>query len=214
MSSTVPTKDIVVLLYSKYSTKCQAFLRALEGMAEQASALPITLHMLCVDNEEVRQLLQQDAHGYSVQRVPCILVFSASGLLEKFEGVDAASWLQKTKRLLQESVPVSASTPIPQSVSPLPTSTTFLDQSPPSTTMESKGAGSSSTSSKSNMGTAGASPSPAGTATAQMMTRKKENILSVAASMAKQREKEDEILNPNPYAKAHEAQKRISEGQQ
>jgi hypothetical protein len=41
------------------------------------------------------------------------------------------------------------------------------------------------------------------------VSKKKENILSLAASMAKQRESEDEQMHPNPYAKAQEAQEAI-----
>ncbi|NDE18265.1 hypothetical protein EBZ80_25450, partial [bacterium] len=48
--------------------------------------------------------------------------------------------------------------------------------------------------------------------TDQIMTRKRENILSVAATMAKQREKEEENSIPNPFAKAQEAQQRIQAG--
>ena len=44
---------------------------------------------------------------------------------------------------------------------------------------------------------------------AKYVNKKKESILSLAASMAKQRESEDEQMHPNPYAKVQEAQESI-----
>lgn len=177
------TPDIAILLYSKYSTRCQTFLRALEALTDDA---PLTqLHLLCVDNEDVRKLLHADAHGYQVQRVPCVLVFQAAGLVEKFEGVDTASWLQR-----EQARKAAATTTLPTVTADAPVLPPAI---PPSSS-------------------APQTPVEAVQGTDQIMTRKRENILSVAATMAKQREKEEESTIPNPYAKAQEAQQRIQAG--
>jgi len=184
--------DIAILLYSKYSTRCQTFLRALEALADDAPS--VQLHMLCVDNEEVRKLLHVDTHGYQVQRVPCVLVFNATGLLEKFEGVDTAAWLQREQARKAASATSRTETMLPSVSSMMATGMNDAVQPDVVETQE---------------------PPPAAGAvkgTDQIMTRKRENILSVAATMAKQREKEEENSIPNPFAKAQEAQQRIQAG--
>ena len=181
------TPDIAILLYSKYSTRCQTFLRALEALTDDAPKTQ--LHLLCVDNEDVRKLLHVDAHGYQVQRVPCVLVFHAAGLVEKFEGVDTASWLQREQARKAPTLPTvtADAPPVLPSSTPSSSSVSQTPQTPQT-------------------------PPEAVQGTDQIMTRKRENILSVAATMAKQREKEEESTIPNPYAKAQEAQQRIQAG--
>jgi hypothetical protein len=53
--------------------------------------------MLCIDNQEIRRVIEEDACHYGVFEVPCILVFYQNGRLDKYEGDDAFSWLQDKK---------------------------------------------------------------------------------------------------------------------
>lgn len=79
--------SVAVCLYSKYSQRCKEFLDDLpDNMGVQ---------MLCIDNKQVRKAVMQDANGYHIKTVPCIFLFYSNGRLEKFEGSDAFVWLRE-----------------------------------------------------------------------------------------------------------------------
>ena len=79
--------SVVVLLYSKYSTACETLLQKMSVM---------DFRKICVDHEEVRKLVVADQKKYSIQKVPCILVFFSNGLVKKYEGEDAFAWVDET----------------------------------------------------------------------------------------------------------------------
>lgn len=86
-------ETVAVCLYSKYSQRCKEFLDDLRP--------GIDVHMLCIDNEEVRQALVNDNHGYHIRTVPCVFLFYPNGRLEKYEGSDAFTWMRKIREILE-----------------------------------------------------------------------------------------------------------------
>jgi len=85
-------ETVAVCLYSKYSQRCKEFLDDLQPQ--------LGVQMLCIDNEEVRQAILKDNHGYHIKTVPCIFLFYPNGRLEKYEGSDAFTWLRKVQEVL------------------------------------------------------------------------------------------------------------------
>jgi hypothetical protein len=59
------------------------------------------IQMLCIDNEEVRQAIVKDNHGYHIKTVPCVFLFHSNGRLEKYEGSDAFAWLRKVREVME-----------------------------------------------------------------------------------------------------------------
>jgi hypothetical protein len=175
------------------------------------------MKMLCVDNEKVRELLEQDYPRYHIRMVPCLLIFQMNGVMEKKEGFESFEYVQNVLKQLQvvptttdskmTMIPVTEKfiqdtpmekmerfgpqPPKPHPTIPFPPTPTF-EQSPINDSMPSP------TTDNQELPTE-----------ALYVSKKKENILSLAASMAKQRESEDEQMHPNPYAKAQEAQEKI-----
>lgn len=89
-------ETVAVCLYSKYSQRCKEFLDDLQ---------PHTgVQMLCIDNEEVRQAIVKDNHGYHIKTVPCVFLFYPNGRLEKYEGSDAFTWLRKVQEILNTNI--------------------------------------------------------------------------------------------------------------
>lgn len=219
--------SIVVCLYSKYSEKCRSFL-------EYVSTTPLDMKMLCIDNEKVRHLMEKDEPRYRIRMVPCLLIFQMNGVMEKKEGFESFEYVQEIlKELRHVPNPIaldSGSTPmIP--VNPMTLSTenrtnmsaTSIQNVQNMENMERFGPvppmPHPSLSSPSSMPSVNPSltekfetmeeTSSELPTEAQYVTKKKENILTLAATMAKQRENEDEKMHPNPYAKAQEAQEAI-----
>jgi hypothetical protein len=111
--------SVVVLLYSKYSTGCSQLL-------EKMSVLDF--RKICVDHEEVRKLVVGDQKKYSIQKVPCILVFFSNGLMKKYEGADAFAWVEETT----EKMKMISTPPPPPMVSAPPPSPVSLETTLPS----------------------------------------------------------------------------------
>lgn len=100
-------RSITIIVFSKYSSRSDDFLKECDDYF-----LDENRKMLCVDNEEVRQLLEQDDCGYQIKFVPCVLVFHESGKVEKHEAIEAFSWLRcqsSRKRQQEEQVGASSS---------------------------------------------------------------------------------------------------------
>ena len=81
---------MTVCLYSKYSASCVDFFQDMVYLRG--------IKMLCIDNEEVRKIIEKDRAHYEVMEVPCIMVFYKNGRLDKYEGLDAFSWIQDRKQ--------------------------------------------------------------------------------------------------------------------
>lgn len=212
---------MTVCLYSKYSSSCVEFFQDMVYLRG--------IKMLCIDNDEVRKVIEQDRAHYEVVEVPCILVFYKNGRLDKYEGIDAFSWIQDRKqRIIMSSrllTSVMSSTSSSSSMDPVemtPTMTmrpTIATPAPPPVTppqrpvlpvmMEEDAP---------DINEQKAVPSPPmvegermpgdpvmldvsdaqkyATTGNSSVLKKKENILAMAASMAKQRESEFEANDP------------------
>jgi len=105
-------ESVAVCLYSKYSQRSKEFLDDIHPS--------MGVQMLCVDNEEVRQAIVKDNHGYHIKTVPCVFLFYSNGRLEKYEGSDAFTWLRKTREILEATMLQPQQTPLqPQQTTPI-----------------------------------------------------------------------------------------------
>jgi len=209
-----PETSVAILIYSKYSKKSKSFLEQVQSFMNLNPT--ITLHMLCIDNETIRKAVLEDVYGYRIQFVPCVILFYSDGTMEKKEGLDAFTWIRSVSEQQSISSISHHNSPSTSTSVSLPTSSSSLSSSVSSpVTSQVSTSASSSTSlpipqslDSSELNTSRVKQEDIST---PQITRKKENILSLAATMAKQREVEDEKLNPNPYAKAKEAQEKIQD---
>lgn len=80
------TSDTTILLYSKYSPSSQSIIPL-------AKSIP-NIEMLCVDNETVRKLIINDKK-LNISTVPCILLFTSKGVVEKYESGNAFLWVKE-----------------------------------------------------------------------------------------------------------------------
>jgi hypothetical protein len=89
------TSTVAILLYSKYSQRCKEFLDEADD--------ELGLRVLCIDNNEIREMITKDKNGYHIKNVPCVFVLYSNGRLEKYEGSDAFVWLRKVRDVLKTS---------------------------------------------------------------------------------------------------------------
>jgi hypothetical protein len=103
---------MTVCLYSKYSEQCVVFF--------QDMAYLKGIKMLCIDNEAVRDMVDNDVCHYGISHVPCVLVFFRSGRMDKYEGEDAFAWLydRKQKMIMSSKLVMSAVDTLSSSVEP------------------------------------------------------------------------------------------------
>jgi hypothetical protein len=222
--------SVVVLLYSKYSKGCDKVLEMMSGM---------DFRKICIDHDQVRKLVVQNQKKYNIEKVPCILVFFANGVMKKYEGADAFEWVRDTMekmRYIQERqaplAPSPAPSPLPSSVPNHPVEITEMPSRPapkstdsprpllePLFTLPSKERIAVQTveedvvpdmrramdsaplpiqkslpkeePSEGNHGGGNNNPMRG------IKSDKQESIMSVAQQMQKQREKEEEVRNPN-----------------
>ena len=95
--------SVVVFLYSKYSRGCEKLLEMMSVM---------DFRKICVDHDEVRKLVMKDQKKYNIQKVPCILVFFANGVMKKYEGSDAFDWVRDTMEKMKY-ISDASSPPLP-----------------------------------------------------------------------------------------------------
>lgn len=121
-------ETVAVCLYSKYSQRSKEFLDDIHPS--------MGIQMLCVDNEEVRQAITKDHHGYHIKTVPCIFLFHSNGRLEKYEGSDAFAWLRKAREIIeanmfqQQQQQMPQQTPIQFQQTSVPQQTPIVQQMP------------------------------------------------------------------------------------
>lgn len=112
----------MICLYSKYSEQCVAFFEDMSYLKG--------VRMLCIDNKDVRKIIENDPCTFDIDEVPCILVFHVSGRLDKYEGRDAFSWLDERKTRMIQSTQKIAQVLASQHAPTPPTSSQFLNQEP------------------------------------------------------------------------------------
>jgi len=164
------------------------------------------VRMLCVDNEGVRQMIEEDTCRYDIHEVPCILVFFKNGRMDKYEGEDAFAWLYDRKQKMMTSSQMVVSAVENQATPPVKkvevrTMNPVLPEDPfphpvppPEEPVVGRTPGDpvmvevpESERSPTDVGNAG-------------ILKKKENIMNIAMSMAKQRESEFEANDPKKKA--------------
>lgn len=197
--------NVIVCLYSKYSERCKKFL-------DYVSTTSIDMKMLCIDNEKVRRVIENDKPHYSITTVPCILVFHINGAMEKFEGFQAfqytktvADGIEKSAKMFPPALEERNKDPVGNNDGSQQIQNVVVHQTPEE--ILSMDGHNGSDESIQPLGPPQGSDVPV---EAVQFNKKKENILSMAMSMAKQREVEDEKLNPNPYMKTKMAQEEIT----
>ena len=87
--------SVIVLVYSKYSEKCQLLEKELNF---------IEYRKLCIDNENVKQRIKENQTETTFfQQVPTLLIFHSNGQMEKQEGEKCFEWLEFMKKQVQQN---------------------------------------------------------------------------------------------------------------
>ena len=140
MFANLDDSHITVVMYSKFSQGCNAFLEIL-------SKVPTFKHtLLCIDNEDARKRVLSPQSKLNVTEVPCIFrIYERTGYVETFEGERAFTilnthynhYLEKLEKeqLLRSSPPPPPQTQLPQQtqLSQLPQQTYQQTQLPQQT---------------------------------------------------------------------------------
>jgi hypothetical protein len=93
--------SIIVVFYSRYSQQSLDFLQEIEKIME--------VRKLCIDNQDVRDVIISEKENYKIEYVPSILIFHSNGFMEKHSGIESCiEWLEKVKP--QEVKPIISST--------------------------------------------------------------------------------------------------------
>ena len=198
---------IAVCLYSKYSQRCKEFMEDLVPGA----------NLLCVDHSKVRQAICNDNHGYNIKTVPCVFLFYPNGKLEKYEGSDAFTWLRQVKNAMMMQQQASVFSPQQQPQSPqhtmLQEPQSFVQPQSPQHTMLQEPTFNQveretellditpveeNESQPQNAEEIINKEMEMRMASEQIMTRKQDNIKELAQMMQRQRESDDDKIEPPP----------------
>lgn len=76
--------SVVVLFYSKYSKKCTDLLTKIQDKMD--------FRKICIDNKNIRDALLSESERFKLNEVPCFFVFLASGIMKQYEGQLAFEW--------------------------------------------------------------------------------------------------------------------------
>jgi hypothetical protein len=97
-------KNLSVMLYSKYSKKCNDFIALLKtpNLGVDLTQL-LNLNLICVDNENIRAQIIK-SNKIQITEVPCILNIYPDGGVEKYEGVTAFQWITEIINKYQAQV--------------------------------------------------------------------------------------------------------------
>lgn len=185
-------ETVAVCLYSKYSQRCREFLENAAG----------GVHTLCVDHPDVRQAIAEDSHGYNIKTVPCVFLFYPDGRLEKYEGSDAFTWLRKVREVLeqqqQQPPPPPQTTPLQPFHEPQPQLQEQLlrqvDVQPQE--QEHETVLDTDTGRPQNAEDIINQEMELRRASEQIITRKQDNIKELAQMMQRQRESDDDQIQP------------------
>lgn len=89
----------VLMLYSKYSRRCEDILKTLQDY-------PISfLDLFCIDNKVIRKIVLNSKYG--IASVPCILIGYANSRIDKYEGEDCMNWLKQTLAMIYPPVNIN-----------------------------------------------------------------------------------------------------------
>ena len=96
-------KKLCVMLYSKYSQKCNDFIGLLKTPNLGVDLIQIlNLNLICIDNEIIRSQIIK-SNKVQIVEVPSVLNIYSDGGVEKYEGITAFQWINEiiSKYVLQ-----------------------------------------------------------------------------------------------------------------
>lgn len=77
--------SIILLFYSKYSNICKNIIKLISPHLE--------FRKICVDHPDIRNIILDEKDKYNIREVPCILIFHSNGIMNKYEGEKALEWV-------------------------------------------------------------------------------------------------------------------------
>jgi len=77
--------SIILLFYSKYSNICKNIIKLISPHLE--------FRKICVDHPDIRNIILDEKDKYNIREVPCILIFHSNGIMNKYEGENALEWV-------------------------------------------------------------------------------------------------------------------------
>lgn len=87
-----------IVLFSKYSQGCKKFADTITS-----SGIDINFNYICIDNKEIRDKITK-SNDIEIKNVPCLLIASDNGNLDKYEGQDCFIWLNDILQQHQKAV--------------------------------------------------------------------------------------------------------------
>lgn len=90
--------ETIILLLSKYSENCNRMINMMKSSRINFSFI----ETIFVDNARLRQSIL-DKKDYNITTVPTILVFKNNYRVEKYDGINAFQWIEKTIENLKRS---------------------------------------------------------------------------------------------------------------
>jgi thiol-disulfide isomerase/thioredoxin len=90
--------ETIILLLSKYSENCNKMINMMKSSGINFSFI----ETIFVDNARLRQSIL-DKKDYNITTVPTILVFKDNYKVEKYDGVNAFQWVEKTVENLKRN---------------------------------------------------------------------------------------------------------------
>lgn len=99
-------QELSVLLYSEYSQNSKRILNIIKQFPNYFNQL----NTLCIDNEKIRKKITK-SKNIIIESVPSILCLYADGTVEKFEGSQAFSWVEEIIRMNAPPIPVQQKRP-------------------------------------------------------------------------------------------------------
>lgn len=207
--------SIIVVFYSKYSKRCTDLFDVIRDTLDYRK--------ICVDHPDIRSMILQESQKYSIRSVPCVLVFYANGVMNKYEDAQAFLWAKELTKTVKKSsissgadaVSFSSKTTLfgEGTVAPSPTfftPTPHQQQQEPiavETITEENLIGmkrrieTSPLIQRNNEHVIDDSRMDGNRNEKKVHNKKAENIKNLAQMLQAEREKEDEALNPNAVSK-------------
>jgi hypothetical protein len=199
--------NIIVVFYSKYSQRCTEFFELIRDYLDYRK--------ICVDNPEIRSMILNETQKYSIRTVPCVLIFYSNGIMNKFENQKAFEWANNmifsikkssTKTLLDlpNTIQQSEIKNIPRQ-EPIPVEPISVEPITEDNLMGMKRRIETSPLIQRNGNNMEENRMDGNRNEKKVQNKKSESIKNLAQQLQAEREKEDEVLNPNAISKIPQA---------
>uniref|UniRef100_A0A6C0K6W5 Thioredoxin domain-containing protein n=1 Tax=viral metagenome TaxID=1070528 RepID=A0A6C0K6W5_9ZZZZ len=103
--------NIVVIFYSKYSSKCAELFEIVRDVLD--------FRKICVDHADIRSTILNERDKYSIRMVPSVIVFMSTGVMQKYEDNKAFEWAINMRRSIHQSMMPLAPAPVIQPIQPI-----------------------------------------------------------------------------------------------